>query len=74
LKLDLPSAARLRLTVFGLDGRTVSDRRLDLPTGRYRLPGGERLAPGLYVLRIWAAQSAAGNGIPVLTALKMAIP
>ena len=74
LHLDLPAAARLRITLFGLDGRTVSDRSLNLPTGRYRLPGGERLAPGLYVLRIWAASSPAGSGIPVLTAVKMAIP
>jgi hypothetical protein len=74
LNLDLPAAARLRLTVFRLDGRAVSDRSLALPSGRYRLPGGERLAPGLYVLRIWAVESAAGSGIPVLTALKMAVP
>jgi hypothetical protein len=80
LRLDLPSAARLRLTLFSLDGRAAEDRVLDLPEGRYRLESKGRLAPGLYALRVLAVGAAAGTatgagtGIPARTALKLAIP
>jgi hypothetical protein len=77
LRMELPAATRVRITLFTLDGRAVEDRLLDLPAGRYRLSPAGRLAPGLYALRLLAtgtAGAAAGGGIPALTALKVAIP
>ncbi|MBW8890015.1 MAG: chitobiase/beta-hexosaminidase C-terminal domain-containing protein [Fibrobacteres bacterium] len=77
LRMELPAAARVRLTLFSLDGRAVEDRFLDLPAGRYRISPAGRLAPGLYALRLLAAGTAGSSGeggIPALTALKVAIP
>ncbi len=78
LSLNLPSAGRLRLTLFSLDGRSVEDRILELPAGRYRLEGAGHRAPGLYALRILAfvagAGTGEGGGIPSKTSLKLAIP
>lgn len=76
LRLDLPSAARVRLTLFALNGRAAEDRVLALPEGRYRLEAKAHLAPGLYALRVLATGSAAGTaaGIPPMTSLKLAIP
>jgi hypothetical protein len=74
LALDLPAAARVRLALYSVDGRAVEDRSLSLPAGRYRLPGGARPAPGLYVLRLSLAGTANGSGIPASRALKVAIP
>jgi len=77
LRMELPTAARVRITLFTLDGRAVEDRFLDLPAGRYRLSPAGRLAPGLYALRLLATGTtgaAAGVGIPALTSLKVAIP
>jgi hypothetical protein len=78
LRLDLPVAGRLRLALFSLDGRSVEDRLLDLPAGRYHLQAAGHLAPGLYALRMTAQGSQAdpgeGQGIPALTSLKLAIP
>ena len=75
--MELPTATRVRITLFTLDGRAVEDMLLDLPAGRYRLSPAGRLAPGLYALRLLAtgtAGMAVGGGIPALTALKVAIP
>lgn len=75
LRLDLPAAARIRLTVWTLDGRAVEGRNLELPEGRYQIAGARsgRYPAGLYALQIEATVSGSPR-IPAHTALKFAIP
>jgi hypothetical protein len=78
LALKLPRAARLRLTLMTLDGRTVDRETMSLPEGFYRMErnsGGRGYPAGMYVLNLeWSGASGSGAAIPRRTALKIAIP
>ncbi|HKP95438.1 MAG TPA: chitobiase/beta-hexosaminidase C-terminal domain-containing protein, partial [Fibrobacteria bacterium] len=82
LDLRLPRAARLRMSLWSLDGRILERATLDLPQGIYHLVrnrGGRGYAPGLYVLALeWAEGAGAagprGSEGPRNLSLKIAIP
>jgi hypothetical protein len=58
LRLDLPAPATVSLAVLDVSGRSVSQRVEAMAAGRHRLswssrdPGGGRLRPGVYFLRV----------------------
>jgi hypothetical protein len=65
LRLSLPHAARIRWTLWTLDGRAAAREDRDLAAGHYRLglPGSRgRLEAGMYVLSLeWAGEGKAGR-------------